>query len=253
MDNPPSDSRGNGPAAIGDIVSPVLERFRATFANSPSAEEMDRRATEAEARRQQQRLAQLVSAVASALGPRYSPELATLDKFAEYHPNQKPVLAKLRSMVGGLGEFVAGGGNLIFLGSVGTGKDHLLASMLYLAAAKGAECGWINGQELFGAFYDRMDTGKADEEHFRELCRPQVLGISDPIPPHGQPKEWELRNLYRVLDRRYRAMKCTWVTVNAASVDDADRQLSEPVFDRLRDGAEILSCFWPSYRERKRP
>ena len=151
----------------------------------------------------------------------------------------------------GIGEFVTSSRGLVLLGTVGTGKDHLLAALLYAAARSGHSARWVNGQEVFGQFRDRIDTGKADEQHFRELCAPAVLGISDPIPPVGQAGAWDLGNLYRLLDRRYRAMKATWVTINAQSADDADAKLSEPVFDRLRDGAEIVTCCWPSYRERR--
>jgi hypothetical protein len=40
------------------------------------------------------------------------------------------------------------------------------------------------------------------------------------------------------------------MTVMAANPEDIDEQLSAPVFDRLREDAIILPCFWPSYRER---
>lgn len=194
---------------------------------------------------------QRIDSLAKDLGKRYGPQLATLDRFEVYHPSQKVAVAKLRSIEHDIADFVKSGRGLVLLGTVGTGKDHLLAAMLYAAAGAGHVCRWVNGQEVFGQFRDRIDTGKADEQHFRELCAPAVLGISDPIPPVGQAGAWDLGNLYRLLDRRYRAMKATWVTINAQSADDADAKLSEPVFDRLRDGAEIVTCCWPSYRERR--
>jgi hypothetical protein len=46
-------------------------------------------------------------------------------------------------------------------------------------------------------------------------------------------------------------MKSTWVSLNANSPEEADAMLSAAVFDRLREGAELFGCFWPSFRERK--
>lgn len=218
----------------------VLERLHAKSHTLPDGPGEDDR------RRQQ-----CVVRLAADLGERYRPDLAALDKFKVYHPSQPPVIARLTTLADGIGQFVKSASGLILHGTVGTGKDHLLAAMLYQAAMIPASCRWINGQELFGAFRDRIDTGQRDEDHFRELERPQVLGISDPVPPVGSPGEWDLRNLYRLLDRRYRAMKSTWVSVNATTPEEADDKLSAPVFDRLRDGAEILACAWPSYRERR--
>lgn len=201
-----------------------------------------------EGRRRARRVAQ----VAQDLRPRYAPERASLEAFAVYHQAQRPVLDRLRGLAAELPALAADGRGLIFYGLVGTGKDHLLAAMLYAAAAQGVECRWRNGQEVYGQFRDRMDTGQREEELLEQLAAPQVLAISDPVPPVGQPSAWNVAQLYRLLDRRYRDLKSTWVSLNAASAEDADRKLSAPVFDRLREGAEMFACFWPSWRERRR-
>lgn len=190
-----------------------------------------------------------MSAVARDLGGRYAPERVRLDAFHVYDPKQKPVLERLRALAGRLPEFVATGGGVLFYGLVGTGKDHLLAWLLYQAAGRGLSCRWVNGQEVYGRFRDAMDGGASEDDLLRHLAEPQVLAVSDPIPPVGSPTAWNVSQLYRLLDRRYRALKSTWVSVNALSADDADAKLSAPVFDRLREGAELFPCFWDSYRK----
>ncbi len=99
---------------------------------------------------------------------------------------------------------VRDGRGIVLLGAVGTGKDHLLAAMLYRAVHAGFACRWLSGQEFYGDLRDRMDSGKAEEQRFRELQTPDVLAISDPIPPVGSPTAWNVAQLYRLLDRRYR-------------------------------------------------
>jgi hypothetical protein len=64
------------------------------------------------------------------------------------------------------------------------------------------------------------------------------------------PTDWSTSQLFRLFDNRYRNLKSTWATINALSIEDADEKLSAPVFDRLRDNAELFPCFWPSFRER---
>lgn len=183
------------------------------------------------------------------LGSRYSPTLASLDTYRIEHVNQRPVVAALRAA--NVEEMVKAGRGIVLLGAVGTGKDHLLAAMLYRAVQAGFSCRWLNGQEFYGELRDRMDSGASEDKRFRELKTPDVLAISDPIPPVGSPTSWNVTQLYRLLDRRYRDLRSTWVSMNAASVQDADEMLSSPSWDRLRESALILKCFWPSYREKR--
>lgn len=188
--------------------------------------------------------------LAQQLGSRYGSQLHALENFVVYDAAQKKTLEKLRQLAARLPEALQAGEGVVFFGPVGTGKDHLLAWLLYAAVDRGASVKWVNGQEVFGEFRDMIDTKQRDRDLFQALAAPDVLGISDPIPPVGKPGQWDLGNLYRILDRRYRNMKPTWVTLNALSLDDADGKLSAPVFDRLRHDATLFPCFWPSFRER---
>ena len=46
-------------------------------------------------------------------------------------------------------------------------------------------------------------------------------------------------------------MKPTWLTMNAANEADARDKLTAMIWDRLQDDAEIIPCFWKSYRSLK--
>ena len=190
--------------------------------------------------------------MARRLGKRYSPENCNLESFKVYHDKQRVVLDRLRALVPTLPEFVRAGRGLVFYGSVGTGKDHLLAACLYAACNADLACSWINGPELFGTFRDAMGTEQREAAIVETLTRPDVLGVSDPIPPIGDVNAWRIETLYRVLDARYRDGKSTWVSFNTLDPKEADAKLSAPVFDRIRHDAEMFSCFWPSFRERRK-
>jgi DNA replication protein DnaC len=212
---------------------------------------MDRAIREGEARRASQRRAEVVQALATKLGRRYSPARATLATYRVKYQEQSEALHLLTPVA----TDPANAGNLVLYGSVGTGKDHLLAALLYAAAHAGLSAAWVNGQEVYSRFRDAMDTKTSEASLMADFTRPDVLGISDPIPPvvdPNKPAAWRTELLFRVLDARYRDMKVTWVTCNAEDPKDAAAKLSEPVFDRLKDGAVLVPCFWPSFREHKK-
>jgi DNA replication protein DnaC len=196
--------------------------------------------------------AKCIDALARCLGCRYSPERVSLDRYQVYHTDQGRVVERLRQVLKNLPAMVEEGRGLVFYGAVGTGKDHLLASALYQAAEHGIECHWLNGQELYGQFRDRMDTGDPERELVKQLTLPPVLAISDPIPPVGDLTAWNMTQFARIIDHRYREMKSTWVSLNATDLDDADARLSSPVLDRLQECSELFPCFWQSWRERNR-
>lgn len=192
-----------------------------------------------------------VRELAVRLGRRYAPDRATLANYRVQFREQSDVLNLLTPVA--LDPATAG--NIVLYGSVGTGKDHLLAALLYAAAKVGLSAAWVNGQEVYSRFRDAMDTKTSEASLMADFVRPDVLGISDPIPPvvdPNKPAAWRTELLFRVLDARYRDMKATWVTCNAEDPKDAVAKLSEPVFDRLKDGAVLVPCFWPSYRGEKK-
>jgi DNA replication protein DnaC len=183
------------------------------------------------------------------LGYRYSPERASLDTFKVDFQEQHAVINRLAQF--DISTMTGNGSGIIFIGSVGTGKDHLMAALLYEAANRGINTRHLAGQDFYGAIRDRMDTGEKEEKIIACYERPRLLAISDPAPPVGELSAWRMELLYRLIDRRYRNLKPTWVTLNARTREEAEKKLSSQVWDRLQDRAEIVECFWPSYRERQ--
>jgi len=190
--------------------------------------------------------------IAGEMGRRYSPEHVSLQNYVCRTPAQRQLLANLKQIAADLGTRVGDGESLFWYGSVGTGKDHLMAAMLHIAAGKfGLQCKWVNGQWLFGMFRDRMDGKSSESDLIRQMVEPDILAISDPVPPAGEMSAWNANSLYRIVDRRYSALKPTWVTINVRDEAEADARLTNQVFDRLRDSAHLFPCFWESHRVSK--
>lgn len=185
-----------------------------------------------------------------ALGYRYAQ--VTLLNFEVYDPKQKEIVSRLRHFADTMPDALAGGGGLLLFGGAGTGKDHLLAALLKIAIARhGLSAVWYDGQVLFE---EARHAIKRDKEHeFRtRLCEPHILALSDPQPPQGDLSDYQIGLVRDLIDRRYRRCLSTWLTTNLDRRDDADRLLTAPVMQRLKESSGLVFCDWPSYRERQK-
>jgi DNA replication protein DnaC len=241
------------PSTVSEALDQSFEHLRRRLRPTPeddakvqaelqANEEAQRRSALEQARRQLER----------DLGERYSPSRASLETFAIYDDRQTEAIAKVKTFAANLPERVAQGQGLVLYGAVGTGKDHILAALLYQAISAGILCRWHNCQELYGALRDRMKRDEPEREFLDSLGRPQVLGLSDPTPPIDDLTAWRLEVLYRLVERRYHALRSTWLTINAESTEEVEAKLTSQIWDRLQESALVVPCFWPSYRERKR-
>jgi len=232
--------RSDSTASIGECVDKVMAQARVN-------QRRETETAESIERKKQQRIRKTVSLIASQLGPRYS-----WDRVSKWHdagPDAEAVYQRLSTIIETSKAFTVDPPSLILIGPVGTGKEHLVAWLLYRAAFAGVSASWVNGQEVFGEFRDRIKTGEDEQGLLQQLVQPQILAIADPIPVSGEPSPYNLNQLYRIVDRRYCHLRPTWVTLNIRNEQEADTRLTAPVWDRLCDGAEIVRCFWPSYRK----
>lgn len=181
------------------------------------------------------------------IGDRYAE--CRLDNFVEDVDEQRVVCTQLEQYIADLTSNVDSGRSIVLFGPCGVGKDHLLVGMMHAALTAGVDVDWRNGEELYQRFRDAMDDGTPERHLFAELVDLDVLALSDPIPPWGSLSEWQARVLFLVLDKRYRANRPTWVTLNVASGKEASQRMTAQVVDRLRDRGLMLHCEWESFRK----
>lgn len=170
---------------------------------------------------------------------------------------QHMAVATLNGYIANLPSHLAQGDGLILYGPVGTGKDHLMMAAAREAVMRGASLQWITGLDLFAWLRDTISRDESSETVFKMAIEPQVLCLSDPLPPvvggsdrsQGSLTDYQAQSLLRIVDRRYRDRKCTWATVNVADGKEFAQRIGAPVFDRLRDGAVTVACDWTSYRK----
>jgi DNA replication protein DnaC len=159
------------------------------------------------------------------------------------------VVTALRGYAQRLGEHVAAGRGIVLFGPSGTGKDHLLTALAKLAIDEaGFSVKWCNGMDLCGGFRDAMDNHLPESSLISSFVSPDILYVSDPVPPFGTLKEFQVAQLFRIVDGRYRRLRPTWMTINVAKRDEANDRLAVQIVDRLSDGALTALCNWPSHR-----
>lgn len=184
----------------------------------------------------------------SVLGKRF--ENCTLDNFEIREETQKQAIKALCEFAVDMKKETRVGWGIFLFGPAGRGKDHLMVAMIRHAVLNcGYPVTWKNGLDLFGDFRDLMNSDKREADVISDYVRPEILAISDPIPPSGQLTDYQATMLQRIVDARYRQLKPVWVTCNAEGQTDAEKKLGVPVVGRLSDNALVIKTSWSNYRK----
>lgn len=241
------------PTPLREAVRQAVSRA-APPQSRPSDDELARRDRERELAARQREINDRLRTLITARGERYAG--CTLESYRTSSSEQQAVVAALSEFSEGIGRAARNGeGGLILYGPRGTGKDHLMfALMSHAIRHADLTVKWVNGMDLLGDIRDRIQTGEQESALIRSLANPDILAISDPLPPFGSLTEFQATMLFRVIDARYSRRKPLWVTVNVANRAEFEERMGAQLVDRLIDGALVVFCNWPSYREvRKRP
>lgn len=186
------------------------------------------------------------------LGKRYAEcKLSTFQLYEDPkgRERQARVIDSLRAYGENMPEHIGNGKGIVLFGPAGTGKDHLLAAMMARACWLNFDVAWRNGMDLYAERRDAISAERLERDLIQDLTIPDVLSISDPLPPSGNLTEGQIEFLFRVVDARYRQCRPTWVTANFARGDEAESRIGKQIVDRLRDGALALHCNWDSFRK----
>ncbi len=138
------------------------------------------------------------------------------------------------------------GANLVLLGTVGTGKDHLAVAAARVIADRGFSARYVSALDLIESYYRARREGQEQIALGLRHCR--VLIISDPLPNGFTPSVEDCAILMRLVDERYRRKLPTIVTCNAKDQDDLRASLGGPLSDRLLGSASVIMMRWVSHR-----
>lgn len=171
-----------------------------------------------------------------------------LENYAVHTASQRNALEQVFKIAERIEEFVEKGWNVVFYGKPGTGKDHLMISLLKRASAVGAKCCLMNGQKFLSAVRDNIGKGGDERLLTQKYETASVLGISDVLPERRELGGYNIDMLYLILNTRWERSLSTMVTLNAKGEADIRKRIGGQVADRLFDNALVIHADWDSYR-----
>lgn len=198
----------------------------------------------------ERRLYEAYERLCVSLGPRL--RKVTLTTFQVTCDAQRNAVEALRDYQKHLPERVSAGEGIVLCGPSGTGKDHLAVSILKCAMMRDRLSGmYVPGLELFSEMRDVIGSHTSETQFVARFCTTDILLLSDPLPPRGSLTDFQAAMLETIVDWRYRHLRPTFITLNVATGQEADERLGVPIVDRLRHGATVIKCDWPSFRKPK--
>ncbi len=247
MENNNTDQRGTSePNSVGEAIAKRI----ATLRELTPEEVADRAVAEAE----REAHAQLVQR--NKLHQEFIESVGKLHgncRLANYEcrtQEQKKIHEAVSEYGNSIPERVRSREGLVLYGPVGTGKDHLAIALGRMAVLKfGQRVRWMNGQDWFGHVRDAIDGDLAERTLMAEISLPDILILSDPVPPIGNLTQHQATMLYRLFEARDARGRVTWVTINVMDDKEADERLGVPTWDRICDRSWKMFCNWKSHRK----
>jgi len=168
------------------------------------------------------------------------------DNFKCDHTGQTEVVQGLKHYARRLQSSVNKGEGVVLFGRPGTGKDLLLS---ILARLFGYNVAFQDGTRLWASLTEAILDDSSQVDILSRLATATVLYLADPVPGRKELTRFQREKLHHVLDERYRHHRPVWCSLNARDKSDAERLLGQNAWDRLKDGAVVCNCNWPSHRK----
>jgi DNA replication protein DnaC len=139
--------------------------------------------------------------------------------------------------------------SMVWMGSVGSGKDHLMTCLIRAAMKGGKSVRRDDGADFAGMLRDQIKSDESESEFLQRFTSPDIWAISDPDGMRDAVSEHHAEWLGRIIDKRVRIAKPTWVTFNGEGSQGMASRLGVRVTDRLINSAVVMLCNWPSHRK----
>lgn len=163
---------------------------------------------------------------------------------------QEAAIASIRAFRDNLDANIKAGTNLVLYGTVGSGKDHLMAALLNHAITRlrtEVSIEWRNGIDISATA--KKDLESSAEWQRNNEPRRQVTAISDPALSGAPLKFYAADRIYQIFNSCYESRMPLWVTINASGRKEMNELLGPAATDRMLDGAVAIHCDWPSFRK----
>jgi DNA replication protein DnaC len=240
-------------ARSGKLPNSLAQQLRAILSSPKSSQDIDELKRQSSERSKQDRLsakrylqgARLRVFREQAMGHHHC-------RFAGYQPKTQRAKFAMNSAVAwanSFGEMLAKQQGLIFVGQVGTGKDHLLgAACNQVISTHAASVAWVYGPKFYRQLWDAIDLKQPSSTVYSRYDSADVLVISDVVPSRDPLSKGQQDALFNLLTERIDRKLITCASINAQSEVDADRMVGTKLWDRLKHGNRVVWFDWESYR-----
>lgn len=170
---------------------------------------------------------------------------ASFSNFMATTPEQRVVLAACRAYTA---EFASATGGLWLIGPPGAGKTHLGAAMVNdLIHVQNTAAIMLSGRAIvrrLRATWNR-ESGLTEQDVLDQIASMPLL-VLDEVGV-GSGTEVEHAQIFDVVDARYELGRPTVVLSNLTP-EQIKVAIGHRAYDRLREGARVHTCNWPSRR-----
>lgn len=212
-----------------------------------------------------------IAAFNSATIPRKYTSNTTFDQFSYVDSNGRKlgnlerVHLKLYNFATG---FSPGDRGFLLYGDVGTGKTHLLATVIrYLTLEKGLSARFVEFSHLVSSLREGFDQGLGESALLGPLIETPVLAIDE--LGKGRNTEWQASVIDEIISKRYNMGLTTLFTTNypieavkltrdtlgselrrVAQVETLRERLGDRIHSRLHEMADFVNIDAPDFRKR---
>ena len=228
-----------------DLHGPFLARhmFRDRFTLCPACIDADLARKDAEAKAARQ--AEFVAAATLHSGLRGRFRETTFANFTATTQDQRHAMMTCQDFAAS-----AEGGNwasLTLIGPPGTGKTHLGAAIALETIQRGRRASYSTFRDLIRTLRGtwRRGADETEEQVVEGFASVPMLVIDELGVSFGT--DAESAQLFDVIDRRYQLCN-PLVLISNLSVPDLRVVLGDRLFDRVREGSQVVTCNWESHR-----
>lgn len=173
---------------------------------------------------------------------------SSFDNYITELPTQRRVLQGCRDYVKNFADNLSNITSLVLMGTVGTGKTHLAASVFRELIDAGYWTYRIKAPDFTDQFFGKSFEER--EDFLQTLCFPDLLHLEETGRTTLTPGMQDA--FTRLFDARYEAGKPMLITSNL-NPEGLGEYLGQAAYDRIRSNAVAFGMEWPSYRGKTSP